>query len=141
MKGAAMVAMLQWLSIVPSFSRYHVSDNNPYSESLFMILKYRLEQPERPFESLEDGRKGVEEFVVWYNHQHRYGSIRFVTPAQRRAGKEREILSHPEEVYRQAKERNPSRLSGNTRNCNPIHRVILNPANRESRAIEEPKIV
>ena len=137
MKGATMLATLQWLGIVPSFSRPHVSDDNPYSESLFRTLKYRPEYPDRPFESLEDARKWVEEFVRWYNHEHRHSGIRFVTPAQRHSGEDRNILRKREEVYRKAKERNPSRWSGNTRNWDPIHTVVLNPSSRKSRAPEE----
>ena len=38
MKGATMLATLQWLGIVPSFSRPSVSDDNPYSEALFKTL-------------------------------------------------------------------------------------------------------
>src|SRR5690606_31522882 len=38
MKGATMLATLQRLGIVPSFSRPAVSDDNPYSESLFRTL-------------------------------------------------------------------------------------------------------
>ena len=34
MRGSTMLAMLQWLGIVPSFSRPHVSNDDPYSESL-----------------------------------------------------------------------------------------------------------
>ena len=39
MKGATMLATLQKLGVVPSFSRPCVSDDNPYSESLFRTLK------------------------------------------------------------------------------------------------------
>lgn len=35
MKGATMLATLQRLGVVPSFSRPSVSDDNPYSEALF----------------------------------------------------------------------------------------------------------
>jgi putative transposase len=35
MKGATMLATLQCLGVVPSFSRPSVSNDNPYSESLF----------------------------------------------------------------------------------------------------------
>ena len=38
MKGSTMLATLQQLGVVPSFSRPKVSDDNPYSESLFRIL-------------------------------------------------------------------------------------------------------
>jgi transposase InsO family protein len=34
MKGATLLATLQFLGIVPSFSRPRVSDDNPYSEAL-----------------------------------------------------------------------------------------------------------
>ncbi len=39
MKGATMLATLQWLGIVPSFSRPSVNNDNPYSEALFKTLK------------------------------------------------------------------------------------------------------
>ncbi|VVS95534.1 integrase catalytic core [Desulfoluna spongiiphila] len=39
MKGATMLAKLQELGVTPSFSRPSVSDDNPYSESLFHTLK------------------------------------------------------------------------------------------------------
>ena len=40
MKGATMLATLQRLGVIPSFSRTSVSDDNPYSEALFKTLKY-----------------------------------------------------------------------------------------------------
>ena len=40
MKGATMLATLQRLGVAPSFSRPKVSDDNPFSESLFKTLKY-----------------------------------------------------------------------------------------------------
>jgi putative transposase len=41
MKGSSMLSTMQWLGIVPSFSRPNVSDDNPYIEALFRTLKYR----------------------------------------------------------------------------------------------------
>lgn len=138
MKGATMLATLQHLGIVPSFSRPHVSDDNPYSESLFRTLKYRPEYPERPFASLDDAREWVERFVRWYNHEHHHSGIRFVTPEQRHACKDRNILRNRKEVYQKAKEKNPSRWSGETRNWDPIETVILNPSSLKSRKQDEP---
>ena len=54
MKGATMLATLHELGIQPSFSRPSVSNDNPYSESMFRTLKYRPEYPDKPFETLED---------------------------------------------------------------------------------------
>ena len=40
MKGATMLATLEKLGVIPSFSRPSVSDDNPYSEALFRTVKY-----------------------------------------------------------------------------------------------------
>jgi putative transposase len=63
MKGATLLATLQFLGIISSFSRPHVSGDNPYSESLFRTLKYRPEYPSGAFESLEEARGWVQAFV------------------------------------------------------------------------------
>ncbi len=128
MKGASMLATLQWLGIVPSFSRPKVSDDNPYSEALFRTVKYRPEYPNGPFESIDDARQWVGSFVRWYNDEHRHSAIRFVTPSQKHSGEEIEALRNREEVYRQAKELNLSRWAGPTRNWEPIKEVALNPS-------------
>ncbi len=53
MKGATMLATLHKLGVIPSFSRPSVSNDNPYSESLFRTMKYRPEYPSKPFESID----------------------------------------------------------------------------------------
>lgn len=40
MRSSTLISTLQWLGVVPSFSRPHVSDDNPYSEALFRTLKH-----------------------------------------------------------------------------------------------------
>jgi transposase InsO family protein len=57
MKGATMLATLQRLGVMPSFSRPRVSDDNPYSESLFKTLKYQSDYPEI-FTDLSDVKIG-----------------------------------------------------------------------------------
>lgn len=128
MKGSTMLSTLQRLGVVPSFSRPHVSDDNPYSESLFRTLKYRPEYPERHFDSVDQARDWVEGFVRWYNHEHRHSSIRFVTPVQRHTGEEKEILERRRQTYQAAHERHPERWSGSCRNWSAIDTVVLNPA-------------
>jgi hypothetical protein len=61
------------------------------------------------------------------HHAHRHSSIRYVTPAQRHAGEDHQILAARHAVYLRAKEQNPARWSGATRNWNPIGPVTLNP--------------
>lgn len=128
MKGATMLATLQKLGIVPSFSRPRVSDDNPYSESLFKTMKYRPEYPGKPFESIEAARKWVNEFVNWYNNEHYHSGINYVTPASKHELKDIEILKKRKEVLEKAKSKNPSRWSGSVRNCNHVKMVFLNPS-------------
>ena len=66
MKGATMLATLERLGVAPSFSRPRVSNDNPYSESLFKTLKYCPGFPERGFASLDEAREWVGKFVNWY---------------------------------------------------------------------------
>ena len=125
MKGASMLATLQWLGVVPSFSRPRVSDDNPFSEALFRTLKYRPDYPERPFASIAEARVWMEAFVRWYNHEHQHSAIRFVTPHQRHIGQDTAILQRRHALYQEARLRHPERWSGTTRNWTPIDSVEL----------------
>jgi transposase InsO family protein len=127
MRANTMLAKLQQLGVVPSFSRPGVSDDNPFSESLFRTLKYCPSFPSKPFASLVAARAWVEGFVCWYNTVHLHSGIRFTTPAARHARSDVAQLLARHAVYQEARQRHPSRWSGNTRNWNPIETVILNP--------------
>ena len=119
--------MLYWLGIKPSYSRPRVSDDNAFAEALFRTLKYRPEFPLRGFADLQAAREWSARFVQWYNEGHRHSGIRYVTPAQRHAGQDRCLLDARHAVYQDARERNPRRWSGQTRNWQPIGVVTLNP--------------
>ena len=127
MKGATMLATLQRLGVVPSFSRPAVSNDNPFSEALFKTLKYRPEFPAKPFESLETARTWVHAFVHWYNEEHRHSALKFVTPGQRHRGEDAEILRQREDLYAAARAQHPARWSGPTRDWTPASSVVLNP--------------
>ena len=127
MKGATMLATLQSLGVMPSFSRPSVSNDNPFSESLFKTLKYRPIYPQRPFENLLAARQWVGTFATWYNDEHRHSAIGFVTPAERHAGLDAGLLHKRIDVYEAAKKKHPGRWSGNTRNWQPVGAVHLNP--------------
>ena len=127
MKGATMLATLQHLGVVPSFSRPQVSDDNPYSESLFRTMKYRPGYPSQPFSSLAAAQAWVDGFVGWYNTEHLHSSIRFVTPDDRHFGREQAILASRRELYENARLKNPNRWSRSIRNWDPVETVYLNP--------------
>lgn len=127
MRGSTMLATLQWLGIVPSFSRPHVSDHNPYSEALFRTLKHGPSYPTRPFLDLNAACQWVARFVAWYNSEHHHSAIRFVTPDQRHFGREGAILAKRRALYERARRLKPQRWSRRTRNWTPVAVVTLNP--------------
>ena len=127
LKATTVLAMLNWLGVQPSYSRPRVSDDNAYAESLFRTAKYRPEFPVRGFADLDTARAWASAFVHWYNVDHRHSGIRYVSPAQRHAGDDQKILAARHALYTQARENNPARWSGKTRNWSPIVAVTLNP--------------
>lgn len=137
MTGATMVATLERLGVLPSLSRPSVSDDNPYSESLFKTLKYRPSYPDRAFSGIDEARAWVSRFVQWYNTEHLHSAIRFVTPGCRHLGLDPAILARRSVVYEKAKRRNPRRWSGQTRDWSPITEVFLNPKKHQNESQAE----
>jgi len=133
MKSQKLREKLVELKITESHSRPRVSNDNAHVESLFRTLKYVPAWPEKGFATLEEARAWVETFVGWYNEEHRHSGIRYVTPAQRHRGEDRQLLAQRKSVYEAAKMLNPHRWTGATRNWNRQDEVWLNPE-REKQA-------
>lgn len=133
MKSLTLLTKMYDLGITPSRGRPRVSNDNPYSESLFRTLKYCPQWPAEGFATLDDARVWVREFIECYNHHHCHSRIRFVTPAQRHRGEDKMILKKRHELYEQAKQKRPERWSGNTRNWEPVGAVNLNPEREDVR--------
>jgi len=125
MTSGTMLATLQRLGVVPSFSRARVSNDNPYSESLFKTLKYVPAYPGK-FNSIEEAKKWVKVFVDWYNTKHHHSGIKYVTPDERHNKEDIHILQKRRETYIAAKKLNPKRWSRNIRNWDYLEEVILN---------------
>ncbi len=126
MKGATILATLEKLGVAASFNRPRVSNDNPYSESLFKTLKYCPKYPDR-FANIEEAKRWVMKFVDWYNNQHLHSGIKYVTPSQRHQGLDNEILIKRKAVYLKAKEKHPERWgTKNIRNWAREEKVFLN---------------
>lgn len=136
MRSGTLLAKLRDLGITPTFSRPHVSDDNPFSEALFRTLKYCPSFPRRPFADLSAARAWVEHFVHWYNSEHLHSAIRFVTPDARHFGLDLNQLAQRDKTYALARAKHPERWTGATRNWEPILIVTLNPE-RDS-VVSEP---
>jgi len=125
MKCATMLSRMEALGVLASFSRPAVSNDNPFSESLFKTLKYRPGYP-GSFDTIEVAEKWMTGFVYWYNHVHRHSGIKYVTPHERHTGADIEILKKRRQTYEEAYKKNPSRWAGKIKNFDHIDVVELN---------------
>ncbi len=126
MRSYMLKARLADLGMLLSHSRPRVSNNNPYSESLFRTVKCCPEWPSKGFKSLTAVRDWVLAFEYAYNEQHLHSGIRCVTPSDRHRGVDLERLARRKMVYERAKRRNPRCWSDNTRNWEVTGPVSLN---------------
>lgn len=90
-RGSPMTAkpfafLLADLGVTKSYSRPHVSNDNPYSESHFRTFKYQPEYPDR-FGCFEDAHAYCGRFFPWYNDEHHHSGIGFHTPADLHYGR------------------------------------------------------
>ena len=125
MTSSTLKSTLDRLGVTKSLSRPGVSDDNAFAESLFRTLKYRPNYPFRATFSL--WREWVQNFVYWYNEQHRHSGISYVTPVQRHMGEDFELLAKRKEVYETARKLNPRRWTSSTRKWEREQTVRLAP--------------
>ena len=136
MRGATLESRLEEMGVLRSFSRPRVSNDNPYSESLFRTVRYWPDHPSRPFASKDEACEWVAAFVDWYNHRHRHSGIKFVTPHQRHSGAATAICQQRSEVYERGRRANPSRWSRSNRCWRQPEEVWINKPSEEPEAIQ-----
>jgi putative transposase len=126
MKSNAVGQLLADLGVTKTHSRPHVSNDNPYSESLFKTLKYRPEFPEL-FGSIEDARLFCKDFFIWYNTSHKHSGIEMLTPENLHYNKVEEIVSKRQIVMNEVYKNHPQRfVKGVTIVKKPDTRVWIN---------------
>jgi len=111
LRSTTLAAKMAELGISLSFSRPRVSNDNAYVESWFRTMKYHQSYPVRRFRDLLSVRAWVDDFVDWYNAEHRHSGIKYVTPNQRHYGKADAICSIRQQTYEQARQQHPRRWS------------------------------
>jgi len=79
MRAGSTLQLAQSLGITLSYSRPRVSDDNPYSESLFKTVKYDLDFPRR-FRDIQHARDYMAAFFANYNANHRHSGLNYYTP-------------------------------------------------------------
>ncbi|PCC48506.1 IS3 family transposase, partial [Brevibacterium aurantiacum] len=110
MTSKTVAGLLSDLEVTRSHSRPRVSNDNPYSESLFKTMKYGPTFPDR-FASLSDARAFISEFVDWYNHAHQHSGIGFHTPANVHYGFADSVAVKRSQTLAAARAKHPQRFS------------------------------
>jgi transposase InsO family protein len=80
MRSHDLVSQLHDHGIVTSYSRPRVSDDNPFSESMFKTIKYDLSCPDR-FDSIDHARAWTAAFLARYATEHHHSGLGHYTPA------------------------------------------------------------
>jgi len=109
MTSKPVALLLATLGVLPSHSRPHVSDDNPFSEAQFKTLKYRPDFPAR-FGSLEDAEGFCQRFFPWYNTEHRHVALGLMTPSDLHYGRAEAKWRQRAELLRAAYEAHPERF-------------------------------
>lgn len=92
-----------------SYSRTHVSNDNPFSESQFKTLKYWLGFPDR-FDGFEMARTYCRPFFDRYKTEQRHSGIGMLTPALVHAGQAEFVRTYRATVLLTAYAAHPERF-------------------------------
>ena len=109
MRSDAMDEFYAIAGITKSRSRPHVSNDNPYSESLFKTAKYVPLYP-GSFAAIENARLWFNTFFSYYNYEHYHSGLGLFTPASVHAGTIDEIIILRQRVLDNAYEAHPERF-------------------------------
>ena len=131
-RGAPMTShgfaeLLGQLGVERSYSRPRVSDDNPFSESLFHTVKYQPDYPGR-FRDIAHARAWCDEFFHWYNMDHHHDGLALFTPHDVFMGHVERIAERRQRALDEAFARTPERfVAGRPVVALPPDRVMLNP--------------
>jgi len=125
MTSKEMIKFVHDAKMIDSYSRAGISDDNPFSESLFSTIKYFRDFPEY-FDDLTAGREYFEQYFIDYNFTHRHSGIQFLTPASRHHGDEEKILNFRNKVIQDFHKINSHRYSKSPKIFKPIKEVKIN---------------
>jgi transposase InsO family protein len=92
MKSDTLAQLLVHLGAQQSFSRPHVSDDNPYSEAQFRTMKYQPDYPGK-FEGVLDACGWMAPFMGWHNDEHHHTGLALFTPAEVFFGRVEEVAA------------------------------------------------
>lgn len=108
MRSNALLDALETAGVSASFSRPRVSDDNPFSESLFKTVKYDLTCPE-VFDDIDHARQWTADMLGRYAREHRHSGIGFHTPESVYTGQADELHAYRQRRLTAMYQANPHR--------------------------------
>ncbi len=109
MTSELLTQLLRRLGITQTHSRPRISDDNPFSESLFKTLKYHPGYPAR-FEDCAAAQAYCAAFFAWYNAHHKHSGLTYLSPAQVHLGQAAQHRAARNTVLAAAFDRHPERF-------------------------------
>jgi putative transposase len=109
MRSRAVKDVLAAHGVQLSFIRPRVSNDNPFSESVFSMLKSRPDYPGF-FQSLEHARAWAAGQVEYYNHEHRHSRLGWFTAWQVHTGAWEPVWQDREDTLQDYYQARPERF-------------------------------
>jgi hypothetical protein len=124
MRSDEMIKFVRDAEMIDSYSRAGVSDDNPFSESLFRTIQYFRDFP-GSVDDVHQGRLYFETYFKEYNFTQHSG-IQFLEPATRHYGEEPKVLDQRNAVIQEFYVKNRHRYSNNPKKFELIIEVKIN---------------
>jgi len=125
MRSDDMIKFVRDAEMIDSYSRAGVSDDNPFSESLFRTIQYFRDFPGN-FDDVHQGRLYFEPYFKEYNFTHKHSGIQFLEPATRHYGEEPKVLGQRNTIVQEFYTKNSHRYSKKPKQFTPIIEVKIN---------------
>jgi transposase InsO family protein len=125
MRSNALADFLTSHNVTKTHNRPYVSNDNPYSESEFRTMKYRPNYP-GIFQTLEDARAYLDDYVPWYNTSHKHSGIALFSPQEVHDGTWREAHRNRDLVHQRYYLKHPERFRAQPRTPAPAGIVGIN---------------
>ncbi len=134
MRSSAVADLLAAYGVTKTHNRPRVSNDNPFSKSEFRTMKYRPGYP-GTFETLEEARAHLDEYVAWYNGNHKHSGIALFSPNEVHDGSWREARQRRDAVQQAYYDAHPERFRKRPRTPAPpgsSASTSPNPSNNHS---------
>lgn len=125
MTSHTLTGLFAELGIEISRNRPRVSNDNPYSESLFKTVKYAPTYPAY-FTDIDHARTWAEDFVAWYCDEHHHSGLEGHTPADVHAGTWRHVHQQRVATMDRLYAQHPERFNSPPQVKTPMATVAIN---------------